>query len=495
MGRLRIRAAVAAGLRARFRARFVPGEPLLELALAPRRLVHAEKPLVHVVADDVVERRAVIADHQNDHANLVVGHEGNLRVETGKVAAMISKQVAAIRCRLPPHAIGRIEQFPKSQGFPKRVWQANGLLQRGFQNVCRQDLFAVVFPVIHQGNEPVGQLVDIGKDGASRGDAFGVLIIGNLVELEGVALFPVRNAVVGMLRHVGDREASRAHSERREDPLAHEIFPALPGLQFDNLACGRVHQVVVEKRLPHRLLGLQVLQLLKQLLPRKRRLEPDQIVPRHDLIWFKSPFTRKELFEKLKYLEPQEPMRETFLYNNLMYSAAGQIIELKSGKRWEDFVRERIFTPLGMSTTSFTISDMTQHADHGVPYRERRDSFELYKIPYYEDTEGVAAAGAILANIDELSHWLIALMNDGKYNGKQVLPANVLKATLQPAIGLPNTLGEALGFWELLNPAYGMGRQTAAYRGHLLTYHGGDLTGFHSQVSFLPNHKTALIVL
>src|SRR5713101_657801 len=218
-------------------------------------------------------------------------------------------------------------------------------------------------------------------------------------------------------------------------------------------------------------------------------------VTRHDLIWCKSPFTRKELFEKLKYLEPQEPMRETFLYNNLMYSAAGQIIEFKSGKRWEEIVREKIFTPLGMNTTTFTISDMTQHPDHGVPYREKRDSFELYKIPYYEDTEGVAPAGAIISNIDELSHWLIALMNDGKYNGKQVLPANVLKATLQPAIGLPNTLGEALGFWELLNPAYGMGRQTAAYRGHLLTYHGGDLPGFHSQVSFMPNDKIGVIVL
>src|SRR5215472_19178134 len=64
-------------------------------------------------------------------------------------------------------------------------------------------------------------------------------------------------------------------------------------------------------------------------------------VTRHDLIWFKSDFTRKELFEKLKYLEPERPMRETFLYNNLMFSAVGQIIELKSGKSWEDFVRER----------------------------------------------------------------------------------------------------------------------------------------------------------
>jgi CubicO group peptidase (beta-lactamase class C family) len=218
-------------------------------------------------------------------------------------------------------------------------------------------------------------------------------------------------------------------------------------------------------------------------------------VTRHDLIWFKSPFTRKELFEKLKYLEPQEPMRQTFLYNNLMYAAAGNIIELKSGKTWEQFVRERIFAPLEMKTTTFSISDMTQHPDHGVPYKEKRDSFELYKIPYYEDTEGIAPAGAIISNIDELSHWLIALMNDGKYNGKQVLPANVLKATLQPAIGLPNTLGEALGFWELLNPAYGMGRQTAAYRGHLMTFHGGDLPGFHSQVSFMPNDKIGVIVL
>src|SRR5437899_1912311 len=150
-------------------------------------------------------------------------------------------------------------------------------------------------------------------------------------------------------------------------------------------------------------------------------------VTRHDLIWFRSPFTRKELFEKLKYLEPQEPMRETFLYNNLMYAAAGNIIELKAGKTWEQFVREKIFTPLDMKTTGFTISDMTQQADYGVPYREKRDSFELYKIPYYEDTEGVAPAGAIISNIDELSHWLIALMNDGKYNGKQVLPASVFR--------------------------------------------------------------------
>ena len=218
-------------------------------------------------------------------------------------------------------------------------------------------------------------------------------------------------------------------------------------------------------------------------------------ITRHDTIWYKSDFTRKELFERLKYLEPQEPMRQTFLYNNLMFAGVGYMIELQSGKTWEQFVRERILQPLEMKSTGYTIAEMVKQPEHGVGFTEKRDSFDLYHVPYYEDIEGVAPCGAIVSNIQDLSHWLIALMNDGIYRGKTVLPADVLKQTLQPAIALPNTAAEQRGFWELLNSAYGMGRQTAAYRGHLVTYHGGDLPGFHSQVSFLPKEKIGVVVL
>jgi CubicO group peptidase (beta-lactamase class C family) len=206
-------------------------------------------------------------------------------------------------------------------------------------------------------------------------------------------------------------------------------------------------------------------------------------ITRHDSIWYKSDFTRKQLFERLKYLEPSQPLRQIFLYNNMMFAGAGYIIELQSGKTWEEFVRERIFKPLAMNSTVYTIADLKKQPDHGVPYTEKRDTSEIYEIPYYEETVGVAPAGAIISNIQDMSHWLIALMNDGKYGGKQVLPADVLSATLAPAIALPNTMGEARGYWELLNAAYGMGRFTASYRGHLLTFHGGDINGFHSQVS------------
>ena len=218
-------------------------------------------------------------------------------------------------------------------------------------------------------------------------------------------------------------------------------------------------------------------------------------ITRHDTIWYKSDFTRQELFERLQYLEPTQPLRQTFLYNNMMYAGTGRIVELLSGKAWEDFVRERLFGPLGMAATNFSIEDLEKQPDHGVPFTERRDSFELYRIPYYREAAGVAPAGAINSNLEDMSKWLIALMNDGRADGGTVIPAAVLKATLQPAIALPNTQLEARGYGELLNPAYGMGRFTASYRGHLLTYHGGDINGFHSQVSSMPNDGIGVIVL
>jgi CubicO group peptidase (beta-lactamase class C family) len=217
-------------------------------------------------------------------------------------------------------------------------------------------------------------------------------------------------------------------------------------------------------------------------------------ITRHDLIWYKSDFTQKDLFERLRYLEPSEAPRSVFLYNNMMYSGAGYAIELVSGKPWETFVRERILTPLGMTRTTFTIDEMLKTPEPGVPYTERRDTTELYRIPYYSDAIGVAPAGAINSSITDVSKWLIALMNDGAVDGRQVLPKAAIKQTLAPSIALPNTNLEVRGWGEILNAAYGMGRWTASYRGHLIAYHGGDLPGFHSQVSTMPYDSIGVIV-
>ncbi|MGB8358320.1 MAG: serine hydrolase [Bacteroidales bacterium] len=217
-------------------------------------------------------------------------------------------------------------------------------------------------------------------------------------------------------------------------------------------------------------------------------------ISRHDLIWYKSDFSRKDLFDRIKYLEPSQPIRTGFLYNNLMYVSAGYIIELQSGKTWEQFVQEKIFGPLNMGRTFFSVADMIIDPDHGVPYNEKRDTTILYEIPIYEDKEAVGPAGSIVSNINDMSKWLITLMNGGKYEGKQVIPEGVLKASLAPSIALPNTGLENKGYKEMLNSVYGMGRWTASYRGHLIAFHGGDLPGFHSQISMMPTDSIGVIV-
>jgi CubicO group peptidase (beta-lactamase class C family) len=217
-------------------------------------------------------------------------------------------------------------------------------------------------------------------------------------------------------------------------------------------------------------------------------------ITRHDSIWYKSDFTRRELFDRVVYLEPQAPPRTMFLYNNLMYAAVGYIIELRSSKTWEDFVQDRIFNPLQMSSTIFNVAAMEKSPDFAVPYTERRDSSELYRIPTYDNAQNAGPAASIVSNVDDLSHWVIALLDDGKYGGKQVVPAAVLTQTLSPAIALPNTDLDQFGYTEILNPVYGLGRATVSYRGHLLSLHGGDLDGFHSQISTMPLDHIGVIV-
>jgi CubicO group peptidase (beta-lactamase class C family) len=218
-------------------------------------------------------------------------------------------------------------------------------------------------------------------------------------------------------------------------------------------------------------------------------------VTRHDAIWYKSSFSRRELWDRLRYLEPTAPIRTKFLYNNLMFTAAGQVIEELSGQTWEQFVQHRIFDPLSMSRSTLSIDDNLKGAEPAVPYSERRDSTVLYRQPYYTAEVAIAPAGAINSCVLDLSRWVIALLNGGRVDGKQVIPAAVLRETMAPSIAMPNAALESRGWGENLNQYYGMGRFVSSYRGHLLALHGGDLPGFHSQISIMPNDSIGVIVL
>ena len=97
-------------------------------------------------------------------------------------------------------------------------------------------------------------------------------------------------------------------------------------------------------------------------------------LPRHDMVWYSSDFSREDIIRRLQFLEPNKPLRSTFQYNNLMFMTAGYIAGLLNGKSWEDTVRERIFTPLGMNGTNFSLKDTQNSPDfaHAISQGQRR---------------------------------------------------------------------------------------------------------------------------
>jgi CubicO group peptidase (beta-lactamase class C family) len=102
-------------------------------------------------------------------------------------------------------------------------------------------------------------------------------------------------------------------------------------------------------------------------------------LPRHDLFWYQAPFSRDELYRRLRFLEPSGPPRTRWRYNSLMFVVAGRIIEKLSGESWESFVQSRILLPLNMRRTLLSAEAMEADSNHASPYALRAG--KLQKIP------------------------------------------------------------------------------------------------------------------
>src|SRR5450432_3156255 len=105
-------------------------------------------------------------------------------------------------------------------------------------------------------------------------------------------------------------------------------------------------------------------------------------LPRHDMVWYSSDFSREDIIGRLRYLEPNKPLRSTFQYNNLMFMTAGYIAGLLNNTTWEDTIRERILSPLGMKETNFSLKDSQSSPYFALPYRKGNDvKAEVKRMP------------------------------------------------------------------------------------------------------------------
>jgi CubicO group peptidase (beta-lactamase class C family) len=214
-------------------------------------------------------------------------------------------------------------------------------------------------------------------------------------------------------------------------------------------------------------------------------------LPRHDLVWYNNTTaTRQDLFERLQYLEPTKDLRSFWQYQNLMYMAAGYLVETLSGQTWEEFVRQNIFQPLEMKSSNFDIVQTSREAsDYSHPYKELQD--EVKEIPFYGAQAAIGPAGAIVSNITEMSNWVLMHLNRGKYKDTQIVSEQQVQQMHTPQMVIP----QMSQYPEMPYASYAMGWVVEPYRGSPMIDHSGGIDGFRSLTTLFPRERLGIVVL
>jgi CubicO group peptidase (beta-lactamase class C family) len=163
-----------------------------------------------------------------------------------------------------------------------------------------------------------------------------------------------------------------------------------------------------------------------------------------------------------------------------------------TGKTWDDFLRERIFVPLGMSDTGTSITTLSRSQNVAAPHS--RFDGRVEPIPY-RNVDNIAPAGSINSNVLDLARWVRLQLGNGTYQGKQLVSADSVKE-----MAMPQTIIRLEGQMAMLYPnahflSYGMGWFLSDYRGRKLVEHGGAIDGMRALVAMIPEEKLGVVVL
>jgi CubicO group peptidase (beta-lactamase class C family) len=213
---------------------------------------------------------------------------------------------------------------------------------------------------------------------------------------------------------------------------------------------------------------------------------------RGELIWYGSAYDRDEILRRVRYLPPSWSFRSQFGYQNIMYLAAGQIVAKTTNAPWDDFIRQRLFQPLGMTSSNTSVTALKGVENLAAPHAEVNDTVRA--IPYRQ-IDNIAPAGSINSNAVDMAQWVRLHLGDGKYQGKQLISKRMVDEmrSAQMIIRRDGGMGNMNPSAHLM--AYGLGWFLSDYEGKYLVQHGGNIDGMTALVAMLPEDKYGIVIL
>ncbi|MEA4963056.1 serine hydrolase [Lutispora sp.] len=212
-------------------------------------------------------------------------------------------------------------------------------------------------------------------------------------------------------------------------------------------------------------------------------------LPHHDVHGIFTTKTRKEMVEDLRYLQPSADFRTVLQYQNHMVMTAGYVLEMITGKTWEQFIQERVFNKLGMKNSNFSIKEINKYPEYSKGYAF--NGIETIETEFLPLT-GMGPAGAINSTAVDMTKYLLLQLGKGNFNGEQLVSeAKLAQMHTAQMIGTPY-------LWKLDEiefASYGLCWFVDMYRGHKMVSHGGNTKGFSSLVTLLPEKNFGIIML
>ncbi|MFM8914318.1 MAG: serine hydrolase, partial [Flammeovirgaceae bacterium] len=210
-----------------------------------------------------------------------------------------------------------------------------------------------------------------------------------------------------------------------------------------------------------------------------------------DFLWGVMDIPPTEVVRKMEQVRPSYSLRSSFIYQNIFYLIAGQVIQKVSGQTWEEYISQRIFKPLNMTRT-VPLLKMVKDANHSTPHYFYDQSIRAITP---SSADNVGPAGSVNSTIDDMGIWMQCMLDSTKYNG-----GRLLKPSTWAEMFKPQTLVPASQFYptmQLIKPnwmTYGLGWFQHDYKGKKINYHTGSLAGEVAIHAQLPEAKLGVYV-
>ena len=217
-------------------------------------------------------------------------------------------------------------------------------------------------------------------------------------------------------------------------------------------------------------------------------------LPSLDLLWTipQNQYPLSEMIHRLRYAKPISSFRSTWEYENVMYAVLGGVVAQASGMSWEQFIRTRIFAPIGMTESIALVSELPGQPNIAIPHAEINGAVRVVPV---RSTDAVASAGSVWSSVSDMSKWMRFMLDSGRVGNRRLIQPATFREIVTPQIQAPMEEYPAL---ELAQPhffSYGFGWFVQDYHGEIVWMHTGSIDGMCALIGLVPSKNLGVYVL